>query len=605
MSRIVGIDLGTTNSVVSVMEGDKPVVIPAREGSYTVPSMVAFSRRGERLIGPLAKRQAATNPEGTFYAIKRLIGRKREDPNVEAAARHYPYKIVAAANGDAQVQHGERVLSPQEMSAAVLSYLRDIAAEYVGDEVTDAVITVPAYFDDAQRQATRDAGRIAGLNVLRILNEPTAASLAYGLVGEEVTDSLIAVYDLGGGTFDISILRLSEGVYEVLATAGDTFLGGEDFDQRLIGWLAEEIKREHGIDVLSDRLAVQRLKEAAEKAKCELSREVSTEIKLPFVATTDKGPIHLSRTLTREQFEKLVADLVERTAGPCEEALEMAGLSAPEISAVLLVGGQTRMPKVSEMVQKIFGREPDREVNPDEVVAKGAAIQAGILRGDVKEIVLLDVTPLSLGVEVRGGGFVKMIERGATVPCRRTRVFTTTADNQTKVEIHVLQGERELSKANKSLARFELVGIPPAPAGTPKIEVAFDIDSNGIVSVSAKDLETGLEQQVVVTPSSGLSPEEIDQAIAEAESHAEEDRRKIALSRSKAKLEGLLESNEKTAQEFKDSLDSEKREWVRATLEECKGALTAEEEAPVQEALDKLGEVSRVLAEVAFFSPTS
>jgi molecular chaperone DnaK len=604
MSRIVGIDLGTTNSVVSVMEGDKPVVIPAREGSYTVPSMVAFSRRGERLIGPLAKRQAATNPEGTFYAIKRLIGRKREDPNVEAAARHSPYKIVAAANGDAQVQYGERVLSAQEVSGAVLSYLRDIASEYVGDQVTDAVITVPAYFDDAQRQATRDAGRIAGLNVLRILNEPTAASLAYGVVDQQMLDKLIAVYDLGGGTFDISILRLSEGVFEVLATAGDTFLGGEDFDQRLIGWLAEEVKKEHGVDVLSDRLAVQRLKEAAEKAKCELSREISTEIKLPFVATTEKGPIHLSRTLTREQFEQLVEDLVERTRGPCEEALEMAGLSPDDIAAVLLVGGQTRMPRVSQMVEKIFGREPDREVNPDEVVAKGAAIQAGILCGDVKEIVLLDVTPLSLGVEVRGGGFVKMIERGATVPCRRTRVFTTTADNQTKVEVHVLQGERELSKANKSLARFELVGIPPAPAGTPKIEVAFDIDSNGIVSVSAKDLETGLEQQVVVTPSSGLSPEEIDQAIAEAESHAEEDRRRIALSRSKNKLEGLLASNEKTAKEFKESLDSEKREWVKATLEECKTALAAEDEAPVKEALDKLGEVSRVLAEVAFFSPS-
>lgn len=601
MSRIVGIDLGTTNSVVSIMEGDEPIVIPAREGNHTVPSMVAFTRRKERLVGALAKRQAATNPEGTFYAIKRLIGRKRDDPNVDMAARHSPYKIVSAPNGDAQVQFGDRVLSPQEISAAILDALKQTAEAYVGEPVTDAVITVPAYFDDAQRQATRDAGRIAGLNVLRILNEPTAASLSYGILGDDTHERVIAIYDLGGGTFDISILRLSEGVFEVLSTAGDTFLGGEDFDRRIIEWLAAGFAEESSIDLLSDRLALQRLKEAAEKAKCELSRETATDIQLPFLATTEKGPVHLSRTLTREKLEELVADLVQRTQGPCEEALEMAGLDRSVISDVLLVGGQTRMPLVQRHVQEMFGREPNREVNPDEVVAKGAAIQAGILCGDVKEIVLLDVTPLSLGVEIRGGGFVKMIERGATVPCRRTRIFTTTADNQSKVEVHVLQGERELAGANKSLARFELVGIPPAPRGTPQIEVAFDIDSNGIASVSAKDLSTGLEQQVVVTPTSGLSPEEIEHAIEEAEAYAEEDRGRIAAARAKQQLQGLVESCQKSYKEFGKLLSPERQEEVRATIDECKAQVGSEEVQEVRTALDRLAEVSQALTEVALF----
>ena len=605
MSRIVGIDLGTTNSVIAVMEDGGPVVIPAREGSHTVPSIVAFSRRGERLVGSLAKRQAATNPEGTFFAIKRLIGRKRNDPHVDEASRHVPYRIAAAGNGDAHVQAGDRVFSPQEVAAAVLSHLKEIGEEYTGGRITDAVITVPAYFDDSQRQATRDAGRIAGLNVLRILNEPTAASLAYGTMREGTDERVIAVYDLGGGTFDISILRLSQGVYEVLATAGDTFLGGEDFDQRIIAWLADQFREETGVDVLADRLALQRLKEAAEKAKCELSRQDAADIQLPFLATTPKGPAHLSRTLTRAAFEDLVGDLVERTRGPCEEALSAAGLAREQIEDVLLVGGQTRTPLVQETVRQIFGREPNRQVNPDEVVALGAAIQAGVLRGDVKEIVLLDVTPLSLGVEVRGGAFVKMIDRGATVPCRRTRVFTTTADNQSKVEIHVLQGERELASANKSLARFELVGIPPAPKGAPQIEVAFDIDSNGIVSVSARDLASGLEQQVVVTPTTGLTPTEIERAIGEAESYAEEDRRRIHASRTKAKLQGLLATSERSFTEFAAQLRSDQQSEIRGVFDECRRALSGDDIDALRQALDRLNGVSRILADLALYDPNA
>ncbi|RMF71947.1 MAG: molecular chaperone DnaK [Acidobacteria bacterium] len=605
MSRIVGIDLGTTNSVVSVMEGDAPVVIPTREGSHVVPSIVAFSRRGERLVGSLAKRQAATNPEGTFFAIKRLIGRKKAECDEKKITERVPYRIVASANGDAHVQAGDRVISPQEISAAILANLKEIAEEYLQEPVEDAVITVPAYFDDTQRQATRDAGRIAGLNVLRILNEPTAASLAYGLIDGDGQERIIAVYDLGGGTFDISILRLAEGVFEVLSTNGDTFLGGEDFDQRIIDWMATQFAEDTGIDPRGDRLALQRLKEAAEKAKIELSREPQTEIQLPFLANTEKGPAHFGRTLTRDVFEGLVRDLVDRTAGPCEEALRLAGIDASQIDDVLLVGGQTRTQLVQQRVQEIFGREPNRKVNPDEVVALGAAIQAGILCGDVKEIVLLDVTPLSLGVEIKGGGFVKMIERGATVPCRRTRVFTTTADNQTKVEVHVLQGERELAAANKSLARFELVGIPPAPKGTPQIEVAFDIDSNGIVSVSARDLATGLQQQVVVTPTSGLTPEEIERAIAEAEAYSEEDRRRIAAARAKSKLQGLLDSNEKTYREFADLLSAEQQDEIKSAFETCREALAGEDPEALNAAIERLSEVARVLTEVALFDPNA
>jgi molecular chaperone DnaK len=600
----VGIDLGTTNSVISVMEQDGPVVIASREGSHTVPSIVAFSRRGERLVGSLAKRQAATNPEGTFYAIKRLLGRKKSDAETMAAVKHVPYRIVASTNGDANVQFEDRVYSPPELSAAILSHLKEIGEEYLGEPVEDAVITVPAYFDDRQRQATRDAGRIAGLNVLRILNEPTAASLAYGLLEKSVDEEIVAVYDLGGGTFDISILRLAEGVFEVLATAGDTSLGGEDFDRNIIDWMAEQFQQETNIDPLADRLALQRLKEAAEKAKIELSRQEQTEIQLPFLASTESGPVHFNKSLTREAFEGLVGELVERTRRPCEEALQMAGVQVSQISQVLLVGGQTRTPLVQQVVEKIFGRAPNRNVNPDEVVARGAAIQAGILRGDVKEIVLLDVTPLSLGVEIRGGGFVKMIERGATVPCRRTRVFTTTADNQSKVEVHVLQGERELAGANKSLARFELVGIPPAPRGTPQIEVAFDIDSNGIVSVSAKDLATELEQQVVVTPTSGLSPEEIERAIGEAEQYAEDDRRRVATSRARSRLEGLLASNERTFREFASLLSAEQQQETKETLEHCRTVLAAEDPDAIEDAIGRVGEVGKMLTELALMGQT-
>ncbi|MDH3283244.1 MAG: molecular chaperone DnaK [Acidobacteriota bacterium] len=603
MSKIIGVDLGTTNSVAAVMEGDSPIVIPAREGSHTVPSMVAFSRRGERLVGQLAKRQAATNPEGTLYAFKRLIGRKREDENVEAATRVVPYRIVAAPNGDAHLQVGDKTISPQEVSAAILSLLKEIAEEYLGEEVEDAVITVPAYFDDSQRQATRDSGRIAGLNVLRIINEPTAASLAYGMITDTREERVIAIYDLGGGTFDISILRLSEGVFEVLATDGDTFLGGEDFDQRIIEWLAARFKEETGIDPLDDRLAVQRLKEAAEKAKCELSRETSAEIQLPFLASTQKGPAHLSTTLTREQFEELVADLVEGTREPCENAMKMAGLDKNQIADVLLVGGQARTPLVGKTVTEIFGREPNRSVNPDEVVGLGAAIQAGILRGDVKEIVLLDVTPLSLGVEVRGGGFIKMIERGATVPCKRTRVFTTTADNQTKVEVHILQGERERSGGNKSLSRFELIGIPPAPKGTPQIEVAFDIDSNGIVSVSARDLATGLEQQILVTPTTGLTPDEIERAIKEAADYAEEDRQEMAVSKTKAKLEGLLDNSDKTFKEFGSLLEEDQREEVRRALTDGRTTLASNDLDELGAVYHRVNEVAKLLTEVALYDP--
>ncbi|MFN7965230.1 MAG: molecular chaperone DnaK [Acidobacteriota bacterium] len=604
MGRIVGIDLGTTNSVVAIMEQGGPVVIPSREGSHTVPSIVAFSRRGERLVGALAKRQSATNPEGTFYSIKRLLGRKRSDQEVEVSARNVPYRIVGAPNGDAHVQMLDRIISPQEISAAVLTHLKETAEEYLGEPVQDAVITVPAYFDDSQRQATRDAGRIAGLNILRILNEPTAASLAYGLLGGDINEKIIAVYDLGGGTFDISILRLAEGVFEVLSTSGDTFLGGEDFDQRVIEWMAKQFQEETGLDPLLDRLALQRIKEAAEKAKCELSRETVTEIQLPFLASTPKGPAHFNRTLTRETFEGLVSDLIEKTRRPCEDALEKAGLTPDRIADVLLVGGQTRTPKVQQMVEQIFGREPNRGVNPDEVVAVGAAIQAGILRGDVKEIVLLDVTPLSLGVEIKGGGFVRMIERGATVPCRRTRVFTTTADNQSKVEVHIMQGERELASANKSLSRFELVGIPPCPRGTPQIEVGFDIDSNGIVSVSAKDLATGLEQQTIVTPTSGLTSEEIEKAIRESEMYAEDDKQRIASSRAKAKLEGLLQANDKTFKEFRELLSPAQQKEIEETFAGCKAAMVTEDLAQIQGALDSLAGVSRMLTEVALYDPS-
>ncbi len=526
MAKVIGIDLGTTNSCVAIMEGGKPRVIPTREGGRTTPSIVAFTARSERLVGQIAKRQALTNPQNTIYAVKRLIGRKFDSSEVQKARQLVPFEIVPSDNGDAWIRVRDRAFSPPEISAYVLGRLKEMAEEYLGSEVAEAVITVPAYFDDSQRQATKDAGRIAGLAVLRIINEPTAAALAYGLSEEVAEPRTIAIYDLGGGTFDISILHLGEGVCEVKATSGDTFLGGEDFDQRIVDWLVARFLEETGIDLRADRLALQRLKEAAEKAKCELSREEQAEINLPFISADDSGARHLLTTLTRAKFEELVDDLIEKTRGPCQEAMKLAGLDAEGIDEVLLVGGQTRTPKVVATVRGIFGREPSQKINPDEVVGVGAAIQAGILRGDVKDMVLLDVTPLSLGIETKGGMFTKIIERNSTIPTRKSRIFTTVTDNQTKVEVHVLQGEREIAAHNKSLGRFELVGVPPAPRGVPQIEVAFDIDSNGIVNVQAKDLASQREQKILVTPSGGLSEEEIHEILEDAKKHAEEDRRR-------------------------------------------------------------------------------
>jgi molecular chaperone DnaK len=604
MGKVIGIDLGTTNCCVSVLEGGRPTVVSSREGARTTPSIVAFSARGEKLVGQIAKRQALTNPQNTIYAMKRLIGRKHDSTEVAKARQLVSYEIVPAQNGDAWVRVRERDYSPPEISAYLLAYLKQMAEDQLGAEVNEAVITIPAYFDDSQRQATKDAGRIAGLNVLRIINEPTAAALAHGL--EKGTDPRkIAVYDLGGGTFDISILQLGEGVFEVKSTSGDTFLGGEDFDQRIVDWLLQRFRGETNIDLTSDRLALQRLKEAAEKAKCELSLTESAEINLPFISADDNGPRHLHTTLTREELEGLVDDLVERTKRPCEEALEMAGLNPQQIDDVILVGGQTRMPKVQRMVTEIFGREPNREINPDEVVGVGAAIQAGILKGDVKDMVLLDVTPLSLGIETKGGMFTKIIERNATIPTRKSRVFTTVADNQAKVEVHVLQGEREIAGHNKSLGRFDLVGIPPAPRGVPQIEVTFDIDSNGIVNVSARDLTTHKEQKIVVTPSGGLGDDEIQAIIEDAKQHAEEDRRRAEFIRARSRLEGLVDSNQKTFSEFGSMLDADQQRTVRKILEDAKGALESGNAAECTEALEKIATVGVILSEVILYDPGS
>lgn len=604
MGKVIGIDLGTTNCCVAVMEGGKPKVIAGREGSRTTPSIVAFTPRGERLVGQIAKRQALTNPVHTISAVKRLIGRKFESPEVARASQLVPYSIVPAQNGDAWIQVRDRAYSPPELSAFLLSRLREMAEDYLSAEVTEAVITVPAYFDDSQRQATKDAGRIAGLNVLRIINEPTAASLAYGL--DQGTDARrIAVYDLGGGTFDISILQLGSGVFEVRSTSGDTFLGGEDFDQRVVEWLASSFLKETGIDLRTDRMALQRLKEAAEKAKCELSLETSAEINLPFISAEESGAKHLHSVLTREKLEELVGDLIDKTRVPCEEALRFAGLQAEDIDEVLLVGGQTRMPKVVAMVRELFGREPNREINPDEVVGIGAAIQAAILKGDVKDMVLLDVTPLSLGIETRGGMFTKIIDRNSTIPTRKARIFTTVADNQSKVEVHVLQGEREISAHNKSLGRFELLGIPAAPKGVPQIEVAFDIDSNGIVSVHARDLTTNREQKILVTPSGGLTDSEIERIITDAQQHAEEDRRRAELIRIKARLEGLVDSNLKTFAEFGSMLPQDQQLGVKSILDAARKSLEKESIAECTQSLEKVAEVGRILSEVILYDPGS
>ncbi|PYT36234.1 MAG: molecular chaperone DnaK [Acidobacteria bacterium] len=602
MSRVIGIDLGTTNCCVAVMDGGTPLVIPNKEGARTTPSIVAFTEKGQRLVGQIAKRQGVTNPNNTVYAVKRLIGRKFNSPEVQQAKKFVPYQIVDAKNGDVRIRVRDKDYSPQEVSAMVLERLKEMTEEHLQAEVHEAIITVPAYFDDSQRQATKDAGRIAGLKVLRIINEPTAASLAYRL--NEEAEKKIVVYDLGGGTFDVSILQLGQGVFEVKATSGDTFLGGEDFDQRILEWLLGEFENKEGISLREDRLALQRLKEAAEKAKCELSSEQRSEINLPFISADAKGPKHLNVVLARDKFNELTIDLVERTRKPCLEALSLAGLKPSDIDEVLLVGGMTRVPKVIDTVREIFGKEPCRDKNPEEVVGVGAAIQAGILQGEVKDMVLLDVTPLSLGIETRGGMFTKLIERNTTIPTRKTKIFTTVADNQSKVEVNVLQGEREVAAFNKSLGRFELIGIPPAPRGVPQIEVTFDIDSNGIVHVSARDMATNKEQTIAVTPSGGLSEKEITDIIEDAKKNSDADKKKAELYRIQARLEGLLESNMKSFAEFGSLLDEEKRNAVKKILDAARKALASASVSECTASLEKLGEASEILTEVILYHPS-
>lgn len=598
MAKAIGIDLGTTNSCVALMEGGEPKVIPNVEGSRTTPSVVAFTESGERLVGQIAKRQAITNSENTVFSVKRLIGRKYDDPEVQRDLKILPYKIVRADNGDAHIEIRGRRYSPAEISAMILTKMKQTAEEYLGEDVKDAVITVPAYFNDSQRQATKDAGRIAGLNVLRIINEPTAASLAYGL--EKKKEEKIAVFDLGGGTFDISILEIGEGVFEVKSTNGDTHLGGDDFDQRVIDYLADEFRKDQGIDLRQDRMALQRLKEAAEKAKMELSTSLETEINLPFITADAAGPKHLVMKLTRAKLEALVDDLIEKVVEPCRLALRDANLTAQDIDEVILVGGMTRMPKVQDKVKGIFGKDPHKGVNPDEVVAVGAAIQAGVLKGEVKEVLLLDVTPLSLGIETLGGVFTKLIERNTTIPTKRSQIFSTAADNQTAVSIHVLQGERPMAMDNKTLGRFDLVGIPPAPRGVPQIEVTFDIDANGIVHVSAKDLATGREQSIRITASSGLTEEEIQRLTREAELHAEEDKRKRELAEARNQADSLIYSVEKTLSELGDRVDSATKSNITSVIDRLRKTAEGENVEEIKRVSDELMKASHKLAEMAY-----